>query len=197
MSMATASGSRAMPCAVMIKPIGLVLAGGQSRRMGRDKAALMIGGISLLDRAKTVLTSAGCEQVLVSGAGGLADRFANAGPLAGLDAAAHTLSDGQWLLVIPVDMPNLKPALLEQLIKARTNGAGLYFANHPMPVCVRIDAELRDYLQQILEAPDGDRSLFCLFRNLGFTAIDGPDKQSPDFWNCNTPQELANLELSS
>ncbi|PHR63016.1 MAG: molybdenum cofactor guanylyltransferase [Robiginitomaculum sp.] len=186
-----------MPCAVMIEPIGLVLAGGQSRRMGRDKAALMIGGMSLLDRAKALLAEAGCNPILVSGAGGLVDRFANAGPLAGLDAALHTLSDGQWVLVIPVDMPNLKPALLKKLIQARTDEAGLYFADHPMPVCVRVTSDLRAYLQQTLEAPDGDRSLFCLFRSLGFTAIAGPGRHSPAFWNCNTPEQLANLELSS
>ena len=46
---------------------GVVLAGGRSSRMGRDKALLEIDGCTLLDRAVALLHEAGAATVIVSG----------------------------------------------------------------------------------------------------------------------------------
>ncbi|HTH49835.1 MAG TPA: molybdenum cofactor guanylyltransferase [Candidatus Limnocylindria bacterium] len=49
------------------KPVsGVVLRGGQSSRMGRDKAALTVAGEALLDRQLRLLAEAGCAERLVS-----------------------------------------------------------------------------------------------------------------------------------
>ena len=57
-----------------------VLAGGKSSRMGQDKARLVLGGQSLLDRSVALLQSAGAELVLIGGGGkgGAAPRQAHA-----------------------------------------------------------------------------------------------------------------------
>ncbi|MFI5274966.1 MAG: molybdenum cofactor guanylyltransferase, partial [Ktedonobacterales bacterium] len=79
--------------------IGVVLAGGQSRRMGASKAALLIGGEPLLRHVTRRLAEA-LPAVLVVGTPALAalvpsltllaDRRPGVGPLAGIEAAlAH------------------------------------------------------------------------------------------------------------
>ena len=45
--------------------VGIVLAGGASRRMGRPKALLDAGGESFLERAVSTLTAGGCDEVIV------------------------------------------------------------------------------------------------------------------------------------
>ncbi len=46
---------------------GIILAGGESRRMGREKAAIVIGGSTLLDRAVMALRLAGAERIAIVG----------------------------------------------------------------------------------------------------------------------------------
>ncbi len=45
--------------------VGIVLAGGASRRMGRPKALLDAGGVSFLERVIGILTAGGCDEVVV------------------------------------------------------------------------------------------------------------------------------------
>jgi|SRR5579859_107320 len=106
------------------KVSGAILAGGQSRRMGRDKAALLIQGEPLL--ARTVrLVRAVTPDVAIIGPPALgvlapdvpiiADRWPNQGPLGGMATAFQSLS-GRVLLVVGCDMPFLNPNLLRYLI---------------------------------------------------------------------------------
>src|SRR5262245_41114898 len=97
---------------------GAVLAGGQSRRMGRDKAALAHEGRPMWERQAGVLRDAGAAPIaVVRQAGqdplGLPDEVllwhdsvVGAGPLAGLHTA---LSQSRTLLVavLAVDMPRI------------------------------------------------------------------------------------------
>ena len=76
--------------------IGLVLAGGRSRRMGQDKALMRYQGKPLFEHAAALLNEAGCKQVLISRnqPGYLTDIIVDAGPLAGVHAALDVLSVG-------------------------------------------------------------------------------------------------------
>ena len=96
---------------------GAVLAGGESRRMGRDKALLRVGGEPMWRRQAKVLREAGAEPVFVVRRGGqrvldravrhVWDAWENAGPLAGLEAALRATS-GDWVAVLAVDMPAIE-----------------------------------------------------------------------------------------
>ena len=100
---------------------GIVLAGGASRRMGRDKAFLELDGKPLIAHVIERLARV-CADVLVVagdvqpyaglGARLVEDRFRNVGVLgglhAGLEAAAHELA-----LAVGCDMPFLRPELLK------------------------------------------------------------------------------------
>ena len=99
---------------------GIVLAGGASRRMGRDKAFLELGGKPLIAHVIERMSEVCAEVLIVAGDvrayAGLGvrlveDRFRGVGVLgglhAGLDAAIHDLA-----VAVGCDMPFLKPDLL-------------------------------------------------------------------------------------
>ena len=98
---------------------GFILAGGRSRRMGRDKSRLPWGGHTFLTHAIRRMQQV-CERVFVVGENMeaampvLNDAFPGCGPLAGLHSALlHTATE--WNLVLAVDMPLVPPALLKFL----------------------------------------------------------------------------------
>jgi molybdopterin-guanine dinucleotide biosynthesis protein A len=182
-----------MPFVVMTDIAGLILAGGKSRRMGRDKAELMRNGVSFLDHAKTLLGEAGCQQILISHPEHLADRYPGAGPLAGLEAATAKVEAGSLLLVIPIDMPNQNADVLRTLI-AQNPAVGAYFERQPLPFIARVTSELRQRLRETLGRADADRSLFHLFRGMGFDALAIPQDSERQFENCNTPEQFKQME---
>jgi molybdopterin-guanine dinucleotide biosynthesis protein A len=104
---------------------GFVLVGGASRRMGRDKALLPLGGTSMVEEiAKRVQAAAGDVTLI-----GPADKYAhlgfpvvpdaieNCGPIGGLYTALR-LTGGDWNLIVACDMPDVTEAFLKQLIEA-------------------------------------------------------------------------------
>lgn len=112
---------------------GAVLAGGESRRMGRDKARLRVGGETLWRRQVRVLREAGAGQVVVvrregqtgmRGVRVVRDVFAGVGPLAGLHAALAAAGDAGWVAVLAVDMPAVEAAWFARLRKQCARGRG-------------------------------------------------------------------------
>ncbi len=103
-------------------PVGVVLAGGRSRRMGRDKALLDLGGETLAARAVRLVAGA-CPEVAIAAAGRelvpgiapLADGPGQ-GPAAGILGAALAYP-GHPLLVVACDLPALPPELLASLAR--------------------------------------------------------------------------------
>jgi molybdopterin-guanine dinucleotide biosynthesis protein A len=94
----------------------VILAGGNSSRMGRDKAFLEIGGQTLLARQLGLARAVGAAEVFISGRADtdytrfgcrvLLDNFSNAGPLAGI-ASALAIATTPLLLVLAVDLPRM------------------------------------------------------------------------------------------
>lgn len=140
--------------------IGLVLAGGQSRRMGQDKALMRYQGRTLIDNASLLLQSASCDKVLISrnAPGFLNDRIEDAGPLSGVHAVLDALSQSDnhngnpcELLVLPVDMPQMTPELLRILVsRGREAEKACYvekrFLPFYLPVTQKTKALLANYL---------------------------------------------------
>ena len=103
---------------------GYVLAGGQSSRMGTDKAMLSFGASTLLDRAVAALSLL-CTDVTVVGRApsptasyrAIPDHLTGAGPVAGVEAALRDLATrgGTWAFFLPVDLPLLPGELLQAL----------------------------------------------------------------------------------
>jgi molybdopterin-guanine dinucleotide biosynthesis protein A len=101
---------------------GIVLAGGQSRRMGTDKAFIERDGTPAYARAATLLAPH-CERVLVNGPAAYppyaslpdASDLQGHGPMSGVRTAARI---GGGLLVLGVDYPQLAAAAIERLMAA-------------------------------------------------------------------------------
>ena len=104
---------------------GLVLAGGKSTRLGRDKTRLVFSGSPLLERAVGLLRRV-ADDVRVSGtdpsdvgcdAPWLADDEPGLGPLGGILTALRRL-DGP-VLALACDLPLMRADILETLLAAR------------------------------------------------------------------------------
>ena len=103
--------------------MAVVLAGGQSRRMGQDKASLTIGGLSFLEKIAGEL--AGFGEVLVSvadagaprlsGCRNVVDVYKGCGPLSGLYSALSVI-ETEALLAVSCDLPFFNRALGEYLV---------------------------------------------------------------------------------
>lgn len=118
----------------MAKPVGLVLAGGRGRRIGRPKGELVIDGQGLASRAAEVLRPL-CRRVLISlrrGASNPVAGFAavedgppgGRGPLAGIQAGFEATNDAD-LLVLACDYPRVGTDLLERLLERADEAAEL------------------------------------------------------------------------
>jgi len=102
---------------------GFILAGGESSRMGREKALLEIGGEPLIVRTARLVESVtgGATVVGESAAVGalglpmLTDDWPGAGPL-GAIATALRMAKSPWSLVVACDLPYLTKEWLEHLI---------------------------------------------------------------------------------
>ena len=102
---------------------GFVLAGGESRRMGQNKALLLYYGAPLLERvASQVRQAAGSVTILgdpqIYAAFGMPivpDFHRNCGPIGGLHAALTSMNTERCLLVA-CDLPNISAEFLRQLV---------------------------------------------------------------------------------
>jgi molybdenum cofactor guanylyltransferase len=120
---------------------GLVLAGGRSERMGRDKALLEYGSEPQILRAERALASV-CARVLVSVRSDQAalapysrfelvvDDREDEGPVAGL-LAGWQQAPGSALLVLAVDLPLVDAHVLRLLLEARDPSALATAFEHP------------------------------------------------------------------
>jgi molybdopterin-guanine dinucleotide biosynthesis protein A len=182
---------------------GAVLAGGFSRRMGRDKALLPLDGRPLLITALEALRAAGCQPLRVGvrelpspyddlidaqRAEAVADLRPGQGPLAGLEALLAECP-AEWLLVVACDMPRLDPALLRTLVERRDAGLQAVVpraAGRAQPLHALYH---RDALAPIRAALDaGQRSATRLVERLRVAWVDMEDAAS--FTNVNEPGDL-------
>jgi molybdopterin-guanine dinucleotide biosynthesis protein A len=145
---------------------GLILAGGFSRRMQRDKACLNYSGESQLAHSYALMSSV-CSRVLIScreeqaemewpldpalpALPWLYDRIPNLGPLGGILTAMITHPHAAFL-VIAVDLPRLDVATLAHLIQARRPlGPATAFLSSsdglPEPLCAIYEPRMRERL---------------------------------------------------
>jgi molybdopterin-guanine dinucleotide biosynthesis protein A len=108
--------------------LGVVLAGGASRRMGHDKALLPWTGTTLAHRAAEVLSEV-CGDVVIAGPDELAladvetvaDLFPGLGPLAGLHAGLERAA-GKAIFALACDMPFVGVDLVRHLATLADTG---------------------------------------------------------------------------
>ncbi len=149
---------------------GLLLTGGTSRRLGQDKATLVIGGETLAVRTAGVLRAV-CAPVLeigpgVSGLASVREDPPGGGPLAALVAGADALAAQGFVgpvLLVAVDLPRLDPALLQLLVDTAPEADALVpvAAVRRQLCCARLSTHALVAARSALAG--GERSLRALF----------------------------------
>ena len=162
----------------------LILAGGQSSRMGQDKALLQLNCQSLLVHMQQLALAAGASEVLISRnqPGFIQDASGQFGPLAGILAALKHCTSSH-LLVLPIDTPRLDVISLKLLLQ-KADGTASYFANSPLPCLLPVTAALSTLIATQLH--QGLRSVKGLLAQLNAIAV--PISPS-ELLNANTPQD--------
>ena len=113
----------------------VLLAGGKSSRMGRDKSALPVDGEPLWQRQLATLRATDPAELFISGKSDgpyakagveiLADEFPDCGPLGGI-ATALRRCKSERLLVLAVDMPAMTAGFLRTLVEeSQRTGKGV------------------------------------------------------------------------
>ena len=188
------------------KITGVVLAGGQARRMAnRDK------GLVLFKNRPLVEYTIAAMQPLVDELFINANRNLDAyqkfgwpvitdlsnnfdGPLAGIMTAMEH-ANSPLVLIAPCDSPLIKPSHLERLLTARAEQDAeitVAFANNRLqPVFLAVKTELKEHLSAYLA--QGNRKMFDWLNQHRFVSVDFGDAQEL-FININTMDELAALE---
>lgn len=176
--------------------LGVVLAGGRSLRMGRDKALLEWNGRTLLDHAIARFRLAGIPRVIVSGDRPnyrcIVDIVPQAGPLGGLYAVARAYPE-HVLVVVPVDMPTLPAEWLATLVEGVGQDVALHFDSAPLPFAVRADARILQSLHARICDPQSSKALHSWLRDIGARALPRPDDPVDGFDNVNTPAEWVRM----
>ena len=195
-----------------IDPIyGLVLAGGASKRMQRDKAALKYRGQTQLERAFEVL-SQHLRRVFVSVRADqtsdptrahlpmIVDSVEGSGPIVGILSAFAAHPDVSWF-VLACDLPFFSEALIYPLIRARdAHGfaeslATAYKSAHdglPEPLCAIWEPAAAPVLADY-QAAGGHCPRKFLIRHDAHL-VDLPDPRALD--NVNTPEEYSQAAAS-
>jgi len=105
--------------------LGVVLCGGKSSRMGRDKAALPYGGTTFLQHAIARLKNL-CDEVVLSGetaaeyhVRSIPDSVAGAGPAGGVAASLEDARQRSHnaCLFTPIDVPRLDESDLQRIVQ--------------------------------------------------------------------------------
>lgn len=180
----------------------IILAGGESSRMGRDKAELLLNGKPLLQTAIDAVqplfahtlvsvreprTGIALQQVC--------DVQTGAGPLAGLVSTLERVAT-PWAFVFACDMPFIAPPVIERLAILRDAHQAVVplIEGHAQPLLAFYARSCLPLLRDRLAC--GDRSLTGALRMLDVRYVEADellpfDRQLRSFVDLDTPQDAA------
>ena len=181
----------------------VILAGGKSSRMGRDKAFLEIGGQTLLARQIETARAAGATEIFISGRADadysafgcrvLKDNFPDAGPLAGIESAL-AVATNPLLLVLAVDLPGMSAEFLRQLSTYCKPNAGAVprIGDVLEPLAAFYPKAAQSLAATFLGKHSNVVKHFagCCAQNALVALVDFPKWHGRLFRNCNTPDEF-------
>ncbi len=183
---------------------GLILAGGQSRRMGRDKASLMVANKTLVSYEIEMMMPEVNQLIIARGeqppvgadqkVSIIKDFYSSSeGPLSGL-LAAMQMSTADYLWVMTCDnygfTSEIKHNLCRAIEESGADVAYLQIDGRLQPLLAMINTQLKESLLVYLE--QGDRSVMRWYKTLNTIVVD----VSPDsifYSNINTPGDYQAL----
>jgi molybdenum cofactor guanylyltransferase len=179
----------------------VILAGGRSRRMGRDKAGLPARGRTLIEHLVLRLAPAVDETIIVGGSTRLPldgvrqidDCYPGLGPLAGMHAG-FVAAEHSLVWVVACDLPDVAPGLLPVLLDLAIDHEAVVprVDGEPQAVCALYRRSLATRVEGLLRRDD--HSVKNLLRSCRVRYVDGAELRAADpelgsFRNINTPAD--------
>lgn len=192
----------------------IILAGGRSSRMGRDKVWMVLDGQPLVERVVRRLLPLAAE-ILVSATDSeaygallrslpvpgevVADQYPGFGPLAGIQAGLSA-ARSDLALVIAADMPFVSTALLQHLIWLAQGYDGVVpYIHDPRKMSGGLEPLHALYRRSCLPAIEkhlaaNDRQVLCFFDDVRIRTVPSEvirefDPDLLSFFNVNTPED--------
>jgi len=175
--------------------------------MGTDKAFLEIAGQTLLERAVQVVRNV-CDPdsvILVSGrqaqtmssVESVPDRVPQLGPLGGIASCVKYYRDRarevdfikRLFLVLPIDMPVIKPATLTKLFLEIGSADAIHFDGRALPLVFRPTEKVLNFLENELPKLEPKKRSLREFETFITAKTISEAGSTEDFRNVNTPEE--------
>ena len=185
----------------------VVLAGGLSRRLGRDKAVEPLGDAPLIRRVLSRVAEVTDETVVVINDAARAselslngdvvtavDRYPGAGSLGGIFTGLEA-ARADWALVVACDMPFLNVPLLRRILSLRAGRDAVVpvIEGRPEPTHAAYSKRCLPHIERRLQANDLKISRFfedVEVEYLPQSSVDELDAEHLSFFNVNTEQDL-------
>jgi molybdopterin-guanine dinucleotide biosynthesis protein A len=179
----------------------VILAGGLSRRMGRDKASLPAGDGTLIEHLARRLAPVVDETIVAGGSGRRSlpgvtmvdDRYPGLGPLAGIHAGLRA-ARYRHVWVVGCDLPDADPALASMLygLAGDVDAVVPLIDSEPQGVCAVYDRGLTSRIEGLLAAGERRIKMLLAASNVRYVTPEElrvVDPELRSFRNINTPAE--------
>jgi molybdopterin-guanine dinucleotide biosynthesis protein A len=189
----------------------LILAGGESRRMGQDKSLLVLDGKTLLEHVTGTMHSL-FPEVIVSvrrlrediETQQVCDEQVASGPLAGLIAGIAQVNS-PWIFAVACDMPFVNAAMINQLAKYRyeslrhnsLQAVVPMIDGHSQPLAAFYATNTLEIMRKSLAT--GDNSIRGVLKSLTVRYVSEAELRESDplmrsFFDLDTPGDLARVK---
>jgi len=179
----------------------VILAGGLSRRMGRDKAGLPAGDGTLIQHLARRLAPVVDETIVAGGSGRhnlpgvttVDDRYPGLGPLAGIHAGL-LVARSPLVWVVGCDLPDVDPGLAALLcgLAGDVDAVVPRIDSEPQGVCAVYDRALAPRIDGLLAAGERRVKMLLGASNVRYVTpgeLRAVDPELRSFRNINTPAE--------
>lgn len=195
-----------LPRATRLNLSAVILAGGASRRMGRDKAWMEFEGRPLIQLAVDKVRALGVEEIFVSGRADedysalkcpvLLDLEPGFGPMGGIECGLYECTS-PLLLVLAVDLPRMSTAFLTQMQQSceRLTGVVPKLNGELEPLAAIYPKRCHKFaFAAIAKSQHSARDFAsaCL-RERAVKIVPISRSETPAFLNCNQPADLAEI----
>ena len=189
----------------MFEMSGIILAGGENRRLGIDKAELLVDGISILERTIEILERIFAQVIVVSNvardieaedAKQVKDIAQGKGALGGIyTGLKHAVYERSF--VVACDMPYIVPRLVELVASRQQCDVVVpYVQNQYEPLFAVYSKNCLPIIEKLIQSDKlkiSDLYERCKVDRVGEEALRKADGSLESFFNINTPKDLMKL----
>lgn len=192
----------------LIKDVsGLILAGGESSRYGRNKALVKVNGISLIERVSLVMQSLFQEVILITNTPDeysflklpmYEDLIKGLGPLGGLLTGLTRMSNNTGFLVA-CDMPSLNRELIRHIVRTRDNCDVIVprISGLVEPLHALYSKRCLPVIRRLIDSHKYQLGQFFHLVSVKYVDEEVVRRFDPEikcFYNINEPQQLNNID---